>query len=143
MKRTMILILCLVAMLCGCQTFTSEVGTSIDAGSWQCRDAPDIHIRLIDYTDEYAFCEISAGLEVGSGAMSVIQFANMVNDGHWDRIPTGEPMLGPPPPNWNTGISDKLEWVRINGSDAIPMFVHTLLPVHNVIEVTEPIIDSD
>ena len=122
MKRSLIFILCLVALICGCQTSTSEVDTTVDTGAWQCRDAPDIHLRLIDYTDEFAFCEISVGSEVGSVAMSVIAFANMVNDGHWDRIPTQEPMLGPPPPTWlNTDVSNKppLWWVRINGSKRV------------------------
>lgn len=143
MKQAPILILCLAALLCGCQTSTSEVDSAIDTGAWQCRDAPDIHIRLIDYTDEFAFCEISAGLEVGSGSMSVIQFSNMVNDGHWDRIPMGGPMLLPPPPNWGDQPQKKGTGIRIDGSTNVVFYIYTPLPVHDQITITEAIPSSE
>lgn len=137
-KTILALMCCIVFALVGCQSSTSEVEATVDAGAWQCRSAPDIHLRLVDYTDEFAFCEISVGSDVGSVAMSVIGFANMVNDGRWQRVPTTEPILLPPPPNWDN-FKKEGTGIRIDGSDAVQMFVHVPLPVHDQITITEAI----
>lgn len=143
MLQKTILMLCLIAIFVGCQTTTTESDRSaISTGTWQCRDAPEIHISVIDYTDELVYCEISGGLEVGSGAMSVIQFVNMVNDGRWQRVLTRGPMLGPPPPGWSDADpSDRIDGtgIRIDGSISVVFYIYTPLPVHDEIHVTEPI----
>ena len=129
-----VFLLAIVAVLIvGCNTST---GPELTGSTWQCKSAPHIHISLIDHTDTLAYCEVFTHSEVGSMSLSVIEFANMINDGHWQRVPDREPLLGPPPPSWNViKISDRPKYVRINGSTQVRVYEHQSLPSDKQINI--------
>ena len=119
-------------LIAGCSTSTSVEPTCV---VWECVEAPHIWFILRSYdSDGYGYFDLLvSGEDIPCRAELSVILSTMA-DGHWKQLQEYEPVLLPPPSHWGDGISDKLEWVKINGSDAMPM--QTLTPLPNDKQIT-------
>ena len=138
--RSLILILavCVLVVVVGCDTTGTESGNIGTVDTWQCVSEPEIFVAVIAANDFSSYCEVRANDSVGTVSFLTSDLSNMFKDGRWLQVEDTGPMLGPPPPGWlNTNLSDKPETdIRINGSIQMPGRVYKPLPVHDQIDVT-------
>ncbi len=139
--RTLILILavCVLVTVVGCDTTGPESGNIGTVDTWECVSHSEISVAVIAAND-FSYCEVRANDSVGTVSFLTSDLSNMLKDGHWLQVEDTGPMLGPPPPGWgNTNLSDKpdLDGVRIDGSTQMPGRVYKPLPVHDQIHVSD------
>jgi hypothetical protein len=140
--RHLILILsvCMLIAVVGCDTTGPESGSIGSGDTWQCVSHSELSVAVVAVNGFFSYCEVRADGHIGSVEYLTADLSNMFKDGCWSQIHDTQPVLGPPPPTWcNTGLSDKpdLESIRINGSCEMPCRVYTPLPVHDEIHVRD------
>ena len=140
--RTLILILavCVLAVVVGCDTTGTESGNIGTLDTWQCVSHAEIVVALIAANDFFSYCEVRADDSVGTVEFLTADLSNMFKDGRWLQVEDTGPMLGPPPPGWSSRkVSDKpdLDAIRIDGSTQMPGRVYKPLPVHDEIRVSD------
>lgn len=136
----LILAVCVLVAVVGCDTTGTESGNIGTVDTWQCVLHSELSVAVIAANDSSSYCEVRANDSVGTVSFLTSDLLNMFKDGHWLQVEDTGPMLGPPPPNWlNSRLSDKpdMEGVRINGSTQMPGRVYRPLPVHDQIHVSD------
>lgn len=140
--RSLILILavCVLAVVVGCDTTGTESGSIGTVDTWQCVSHTEIVVAVIAANDFFSYCEVRADDSVGTVEFLTADLSNMFKDGRWLQVEDTGPMLGPPPPGWlKSEVSDKpdLDGIRIDGSTQMPGRVYKPLPVHDEIRVSD------
>ena len=137
---TLILALCILAAIVGCEKATNEslVVTQCEAAVYQCLTEPDISVALVDCNSGKIYVELYVGDEAGAFVVNSTDIVGMLSDGCWKYVGDKPPRLGPPPSSWYIGeLSDRLTMgIRINGSFQIPMHLFAELPEHDEIHIT-------
>lgn len=135
---SLILAVCMLAAVVGCDDGAIEPSKRLGVETWQCVHEADISIAVIVRSEHRVYVEVRA--ESVAGAVSFLNddLSAMLKDGHWLQVEDTKPLLGPPLPGWfDMGVSDKVDMgVRIDGSNTTRGRVHKPLPVHDEIKVT-------
>ncbi len=128
-----ILLIVAATLIVSCSTSVAPEPTT---STWQCISAPHIRIAFDSFDESgYGYFRTFVADSITECKSVAVDLDAMLKDGHWEQIETGEPLFLPPPSHWNSFVSDKLEWVKINGSDAMPMQTFTPLPDDKAITI--------
>jgi len=138
MRRSLILVLalCILAAIIGCEKATNNAEQSDSIVAWQCITEPDVFITIQADIAAETYCGLSTTTETAPVSMETSALYEMLSDGHWKGLTELPPQLGPSPPLWNNlgnRYSDIIEGVWINGSTTVSMRVHGTLPEHSAI----------
>jgi hypothetical protein len=108
---------------------STSVGPEPTGSTWGCLSAPHIRIAFDSYDNYgYGYYRLFVGNEVTECRTPLAELTDMLKDGHWEQIETGNPLFLPPPPYWSTRPQTQGTGIRINGSVCISMQTRTPLP---------------